>query len=267
MPPDRFPPRLASLGYQGRVLGGVEVILPPLCDVPSGEFLMGSDPAHDRKTQDAEKPQHWVTLAAYAMARYPVTVAEYACYMRSGHAEPKSSFNPLTWQQQRERFDHPVVNVTWHDARSYAAWLSKIIGMLWRLPTEAEWEKAARWDPLTRTARIYPWGDTFGQTRANTFEGGMKTTTPVDSYSNGASPCGAQDMAGNVWEWINSLYKPYPYSQDDGRESQDSTERRVLRGGSWSGIARNARAAYRLYDRPVDTNNGIGFRVVRAVPS
>jgi formylglycine-generating enzyme required for sulfatase activity len=234
--------------------------------VPAGAFLMGSDPAHDKEMQDREKPQHWVTLAGFQIAKFPVTVAEYACFVRTGHAEPRSPNNQLTWQQQRERPDHPVVNVSWNDAVAYVAWLAKTTKQGWRLPSEAEWEKAARWDPAARTSRIYPWGDSFDKNRTNTHESGKGTTTPVGSYPNGASPCGAQDMAGNVWEWMSSLLKPYPYSPTDGREAQTSTENRVLRGGSWLGLAWGARAACRLANRPGFLNYNYGFRVVLAAP-
>jgi formylglycine-generating enzyme required for sulfatase activity len=268
IPPDRFPPRLAQLGYQGRVLNDIEVILPPLCSVPAGAFLMGSDPSQDKETQDNEKPQHWVALPDFQIARYPVTVAEYGCFVRTGHAEPKSQYNPLTWQQQRERPDHPVVNVSWKDVVAYATWLATQTGQPWRLPSEAEWEKAARWDPATRTSRIYPWGDNFDTSRANTRESGKKTTTPVGTYPSGASPCGAQDMAGNVWEWTSSHYKPYPYNASDGRETLTSTENRVLRGGSCVSIPRNSRAAYRsIYHPDYAFYFVVGVRLAWAVPN
>ncbi len=112
---------------------------------------------------------------------------------------------------------------------AYAKWLAERTGQPWRLPSEAEWEKAAR----GTDGQIYPWGDTFDASRANTDEGKKGGTTPVGSYPSGASPFGALDMAGNVWEWTNTVYKPYPYVATDGRERLDSTENRVLRGGSW----------------------------------
>ncbi len=265
VPPDRFPPRLAQLGYTGRVLGGVEVILPPLCDVPAGVFLMGSDSKQDADAQANEQPPHKVLLPDFQIARFPVTVAEYACFVRDGRAEPTSK--RVTWRTQLEqRRDHPVVNVSWHDAVAYAAWLAERTGQPWRLPSEAEWEKAARWDPETRTAWIYPWGDPFDKRRANTSESGKKTTTPVGSYPSGASPCGAQDMAGNVWEWTNSLFvESYPYSPDEVREKPDSPGRKTLRGGSWINSSGLARAAYR-FDLGYSFSRRVGFRVVLAAP-
>jgi formylglycine-generating enzyme required for sulfatase activity len=269
-PTDLFPPRFAQLGYEECVLHGVEVILPPTCDVPAGEFLMGSDPARDPEAQEDERPQHWVTLPAYAIARYPVTVAEYACFVRVGHAEPRSQYDRLTWRRQLRRPDHPVVNVTWHDAVAYTAWLANLTGQPWRLPSEAEWEKAARWDTATHTARIYPWGDIFDKRRANTSESRKKMTTPMGSYPSGASPCGAQDTAGNVWEWTSSLERPYPYSASDGRErpetpEADAAERRMMRGGCWGYRPTDARTTCRVGVRPADATVFGGFRVVRAV--
>ena len=212
-PPDRFPPRLAELGYRIAFLNGAEVILPPLCDVPAGPFLMGSDPNKDKDAAKDEQPQHWATLPAFHMANYPVTVAEYACFVRAtNRTEPKSTYNQLTWAQQTSgRLDHPVVNVSWHDALAYAQWLAEHTNQPGRLPSEAVWEKAARWDARTGTARIYPWGDTFDAKRCNTSESKQGITTPAGSYPNGASPYSVQGMSGNVWEWTNSVYKPYPY--------------------------------------------------------
>jgi formylglycine-generating enzyme required for sulfatase activity len=266
LPPERFPRRLADLGFVGTVVSGVEVILPPLCDVPAGPFLMGSYPSQDSQAFDDEKLQHWVTLAAYQLARFPVTVAEYACFVHAGHAKPRSQYNSFTWPTQLQRLDHPVVNVSWRDAVAYADWLANVTSQPWWLPSEAEWEKAARWDPAQRRARIYPWGDSFDPSRANTSASGKGPTTPVGSYPTGASPCGAQDMAGNVWEWTSSLYKPYPYDPDDGRERADSVQSHVLRGGSWYAAPRFARAAGRYWSGPSVVFVSFGFRLLRAVP-
>jgi formylglycine-generating enzyme required for sulfatase activity len=262
---DAFTARLVGLGYEITILNGAEVILPPLCDVPAGPFLMGSDPTHDEQAYGEEKPQHWVTLLTFRIARFPVTVAEYARFVRaSGHAEPTSITNEPTWRQQRKRLDHPVVNVTWHDAMAYASWLASVTGAPWRLPSEAEWEKAARWGD---TARIFPWGDDFDVGRCNTDEGGKGTTTPVGVYPSGASPCGAEDMAGNVWEWTSSAFEPYPYNADDGRESADANELRVRRGGSWLSADTIARTACRGHFRPISAHSYCGFRLARSVPN
>jgi formylglycine-generating enzyme required for sulfatase activity len=259
--PDHFPQRLASLGFTGASVPvngkPVEYIVPPLCEVPAGPFLMGSDPKRDPRPSDNEKPQHSITLPAYQIARYPVTVAEYACFVRAGQQEPSD------WKNQLTKLDHPVVNVSWHDAMAYAKWLAERSGQPWCLPTEAEWEKAARGSD----GRIYPWGDQFDQACCNTSESGIKTTTPVGSYPGGASPYGVLDLAGNVWEWTSTLYKPYPYNEADGRESVNSTDNRVLRGGSWLLDAWFARAAYRFIWLPDDFDVPGGFRLVlRSAP-
>ncbi len=249
-----LPYSLRQLGFEALVRRDIPLIVPPRRPVPPGEFLMGSDKTKDSQAYDNELPQHRVTLAAYQMAQFPVTVAEYGSFVRAGQKEPQN------WQSQLERPDHPVVYVSWHDAVAYAAWLAELTGQPWRLPTEAEWEKAVR----GTDGRIYPWGNGWDKTRANTSDGGPGTTTPVGSYPTGASPCGAQDLAGNVWEWTSSLFKPYPYNSNDGREQPESTDNRVLRGGSWNYDPRRARAAYRVNCTPDIFYGDGGFRVVLA---
>jgi toxoflavin biosynthesis protein ToxD len=272
-PPDRFPPRLAELGYRVAFLNGAEVILPPLCDVPAGPFLMGSDLNKDKDADTShELPQHWVTLGAYQITKHPVTVAEYVCFIRAtNRATPIGEDGKkweVSWQTQlRTRLDHPVGTVSWHDAAAYAQWLAEQTEQPWRLPSEAEWEKAARWDAATGTARIYPWGDSFDRRRCNSRESGKETTTTVGTYPSGASPCGALDMAGNVYEWTSSVSKPYPYNAIDRRERADSTELRVLRGGSWVAWSRFVRTAFRSHNQPERVSSDLGFRLVLAAPS
>ncbi|HEY1389837.1 MAG TPA: SUMF1/EgtB/PvdO family nonheme iron enzyme [Ktedonobacterales bacterium] len=252
LPPDRFPPRLAELGFRAQKRDGVAFIVPPVCAVPAGEFLMGSDPRRDPGTFDDERPQHRLILAAYSIARFPVTVAEYACFVEAEHHR-----QPETWANQMLKLDHPVVYVSWDDAVAYAAWLAQTSGRPWRLPTEAQWEKAAR----GIDGHIYPWGDSVDPSRANTFGGGRAGTTAVGGYPRGASSCGAQDMAGNVLEWTYSLYKPYPYTKSDGREAETSAENRAQRGGSWHFTARSVRAAYRVNYKPDSLTDDLGFRL------
>ena len=141
--PDRFPPRLAQLGFTAHKRNGVAFIVPPVCQVAAGEFLLGSDPRRDNQAQPEEQPQHRVTLAAFAIGRFPVTVAEYACFVEDARAGQRQ---PQQWANQMQKLDHPVTSVSWDDAVAYAAWLARQTGQPWRLPTEAEWEKAARWD-------------------------------------------------------------------------------------------------------------------------
>ena len=258
---DRFQQELADLGFTVHSSDNVEYILPPLCTVPAGEFLMGSDPGQDsvaakESWTDREKPQHLVTVAAYEIARFPVTVAEYACFVRAGQRDPAD------WDTQRSKPDHPVVNMMWDDIVAYVAWLSEQSRQRWRLPTEPEWEKSAR----GTDGLIYPWGDSFDNARCNTWDSGIKSTTPVGNYLTGASPYGAQDMAGNVWEWTSSLFNPYPYTLASEREGWGT---RTLHGGSWLDGAKYARAACRsdMMSLPSSFSDCTGFRLVRAAPT
>src|SRR3954451_22086640 len=118
-PPDRFPPRLAALGYQLAFPTGAEVLLPPLSPVPAGPFLIGSDPSKDPSAHVSELPQHTLELGAFQIATYPITVAEYACFVRAGQKEPDN------WRRQLRRLDHPVVYISWRIATAYANWLAE----------------------------------------------------------------------------------------------------------------------------------------------
>ena len=244
--PEHFPQQLASLGFVGKtvVVNGepTEYIVPPLCDVAAGPFLMG----YDERSITLGYDERSITLPAYQIARYPVTVAEYACFVRAGQPEPSE------WQRQLPRLDNPVVSMSWYDAVAYAVWLSERTGQPWRLPTDEEWEKAARGPD----GCVYPWGDIFDKFRCNTRESDIGGTTPIGTYPNGASSYGTQDQAGNVWEWI-------------ANRNDISSDVRVLRGGSWSSVAGDARAACRKLNRPmyVGVLGSIGFRLVVGAPA
>ena len=251
-----LPYTLRQLGFTAHRIGGVEVVVPPVCDVPAGLFLMGSDKRRDPQAEANEQPQRTIRLVFFQIARYPVTVAEYACYVRATRKEPSD------WQNQLVRLDHPVVNISWFDAVTYVDWLARTTSQPWRLPSEAEWEKAAR----GTDGRIYPWGDRWDKTRANTNDGGPRTTTPVSSYPGGASLYGAQDMAGNVWEWCSSFYRDqYGAASEDDVRIRNGTESLVLHGGSWGYDPGVARAAFRLRGDPDFRRNDRGIRVVRGV--
>jgi formylglycine-generating enzyme required for sulfatase activity len=253
-------PRMDELTFRYRRINGKDVVLPPVHEVKAGQFTMG-DPQGMPDTQP-----HPVTTAHFLIAVYPVTAAEYGCFVRAGHAPPPD--RGVYWVDQLGRKDHPIVNVSWHDAVAYAAWLASITGQNWRLPTEAEWEKAAGWESETGAMREYPWGRAFDASRCNTQEGGRRSTTSVGAYGNrGASPCGAQDLAGNVWEWTASLYRPYPYKATDGRERLDAPGARVRRGGSWNSVAANARCAKRAWDDSGKLDQTIGFRLALGATS
>ena len=218
--------------------------------VPKGKFIMGG-------TVDDEKPKGGIDIPYdYWMARFPITNAQYNDFI----APVKAKHPVENWSKIK---DHPVVNVTWNHAMSFCMWLNDEFahelpdGYTFRLPTEAEWEKAAR----GVNGLEYPWGNMFDPTRANCEEF-AQTTTPVGQFSpRGDSPFGCADMAGNVGEWCHSLYKPYPYKAGDGREDETVAESRVFRGGSWANGRDAARCAYRYYDGPGLLSDGVGFRV------
>jgi formylglycine-generating enzyme required for sulfatase activity len=248
---------MTGLQFELYSVSGTEFFKPPICTVSAGPFTMGSDRADD------ERPSHSVGLPMFEIGKHPVTVAEYACFVRVGHRAPL--YLGMPWEDvQRKRYNHPVVGVSWQDAVEYAAWLARLTGEGWRLPSEAEWEKAASWESDVAIDRVYPWGREFDATRCNTNESDEGSTTPIDKYGDiGASPFGVHDMAGNVWEWTSTLYRPYRYDPLDGRESPDTSGPRVRRGGSWDSQPENARCAKRAGDRPDRRDRAIGFRLVR----
>lgn len=233
------------------------------CRIPAGAFLMGSDEGKDSQAEDDEKIQGSIDIPYnYWMARFPVTNEQYNGFVRA-----QNERHPVPdWESKR---DHPVVNVSWLDAMAYCRWFCNSYkaelptDLTLRLPTEAEWEKAAR----STDGRIFPWGDAPDKGICNIDEIITGGTTPVGSYSpQGDSPYGCADMSGNVWEWTHSLYKPYPYRADDGREDEEVDDLHVLRGGSWVSAIEGARISSRGNGRPDDRWKDIGFRVV-AVPS
>lgn len=216
--------------------------------VPAGVFTMGSDSGDSN-----EKPVHAVVLDAFWIDKFEVTNAMYAFCVKAGKCplpqSPKSS--TLTAYFSNPQYDnYPMIYVTWGNANAYCDWAGR------RLPTEAEWEKAAR----GTDGRIYPWGNKFPDKTLLNFNKEVGDTTEVGKYPDGASPYGALDMAGNVWEWVQSKYKAYPYNATDGREKLDGSDVRVLRGGAWYLYDYYARASYRGGDSPSYFSNYIGFR-------
>ncbi|MFO1434368.1 MAG: SUMF1/EgtB/PvdO family nonheme iron enzyme [Candidatus Competibacteraceae bacterium] len=156
----------------------------------------------------------------------------------------------------------PVVGICWYEAHAYCAWLSAQTGQSFRLPTEAEWEAAARGSK----GRRYAYGDDFDATHCNTFETRIRRTTPVGVFPGGETPEGLVDMTGNTWDWTSSLYRSYPYEAINGREEPTVEDRRVVRGGAWSGSALRARAAYRLRFHPGHRDDYLGVRVLVGPP-
>ena len=243
---------------------------PELVRIPSGPFLMGTSDGKIRLLRvlfewakglsfDTEQPQHEIHLPTYQIGRHPISYAQYAAFIQATARDA-----PHTWPGGRvpgDRTDHPVTDVTWHDAQAYVAWLRQRTGQQYRLPTEAEWEKAARGPD----ARIWPWGSQPPDQNRCNFDRQAGDTMPAGRHSpQGDSPYGCADMAGNVWEWCQSLYKPYPYQAGDGREDLQADGRRVLRGGSFIGSQRSIRCTLRSWDLPGDRDGNVGFRVMVA---
>jgi formylglycine-generating enzyme required for sulfatase activity len=243
-------PAVPTSQAQAASLASEGALAPQMVRIPAGPFRMGSSEEHiqkmiaagtDKSWVERERPQHTLELPDYEIGRYPVTNREYQAFVRLAGQRPPRDWDGDLYPEGKG--DHPVVNVTWHDAVAFCAWLSKETGEKYRLPSEAEWEKAARGED----GRIYPWGDAWDPLKCNTSEKGPGGTTPVGQYSpvGGDSPYGCADMVGNVWEWTGSLYKPYHYDPQDGREQLDAPGSRVLRGGSWPDSQNLARAARR----------------------
>ena len=169
---------------------------PDWVTIPAGEFWMGSE-----KGDSDEKPIHRIHLPEYQIGRVPVTNVQYALYVADANVKPPSNWNNN--QPPKGKENHPVVNVTWREAISYCNWLSQKINREVRLPSEAQWEKAARGD---KDQREYPWGDKWEDFKCNTEELGLGDTSPVGLFRSGASPYGVLEMSGNVWEWTRSLW-------------------------------------------------------------
>lgn len=209
---------------------GAEKELRGMIRIPAGIFLMGSNDG-----PDDERPQHKVNLAEFFIDRIKVTNARFAEFLNAvGVRGPRgenyydSDDNDARihridgkWRADSGHENHPVVEISWPGAQAYCNWAGK------RLPTEAEWEKAAR----GTDGRKFPWGDeTPDRTRAH-FGAGWNDLRAVGSFPLGASPYGALDMAGNGWEWVSSGYRPYPYNRSDGREVLTEEQVRGTRGG------------------------------------
>jgi formylglycine-generating enzyme required for sulfatase activity len=209
-----------------------------------------------------------VNLPRYFIARYPVTVAQFRAFAQASGYEPRDK-RSLVGQA-----NHPVTQVTLHDAVKYCEWLTETLkswegapeaiarlvrGLGWQatLPSEAEWEKAARGD----RGQIFPWGDTPNPNAANYAEAGVGQTTAVGCFPAGASPYGGLDMAGNVWEWTHSAHKLYPYDPRDGREDLRGISFLVMRGGGFDDHHASLRCACRSWFYLAGHFKDGGFRV------
>jgi len=208
--------------------------------IPAGEFQMGSE----------DEGVYPVNVAEFQIGLYEVTNLQYAQCVKAGICVGSAFAD--------EKALHPVVSITWYDAKAYCEWAGG------RLPTEAEWEKAASWDAETETKFVYPWGNNDPTSELLNYNGNIGDTTPVGTYPAGEN--GLFDMAGNVYERTSSLYLGYPYDANDGREDMSSSDSRVLRGGSWYNDGNYARSSDRNWYTPDNTDNLIGFRCARPLP-
>jgi len=343
--------RIGDPRFQPGSINGVRVILPTLVPVPAGDWVIGS--AEDEPNPyDDEKPQHTVELAAFEIGKWPVTNAEFKCFIEAGgyqderywttdlakrwlkgedvtggqmtgwmdvwrfmqsnadwkeRFESTGSFSPddlkvyetlaaMNEDEFKARLSQslsaksreqpqwwndstynnpsqPVVGVTWFEVQAYCMWLSVVTGKIYRLPTEVEWEAAARGlSPLPLAARkrglgvgarVYPWGDDWDAAKANTIEGRVLKPSPVGAYAaaGGVGPFGAEDQSGNVWNWTSSLYRPYPYQHND-REDAEAEGERTVRGGAWDDDRGSSRCAYRYGLVPDYYDDSVGFRIV-----
>jgi formylglycine-generating enzyme required for sulfatase activity len=335
-------PRFVRQPYQvrsgGRAARAVQAIEPSMVTIPAGLALLGGE---DADADSDELPQSRVPIAAFELAVYPVTNAEFACFMENkgyeqidlwtpagqawlrgesrldaeteeslreyhrwlrgdlenilaGWKESRSlSEKDAAWyrelatdwteddyvdaynrqilsEQRREPFywrdsrfsalTQPVIGVNWYEAMAYAAWLARVTGKPYRLPSEAEWEWAAR-----RNARRYPWGDAWEPARCNSSESRLGQPSPVGVYPHGATPDGLHDLSGNVYEWAATLYRPYRYDPTDGREDPLVEGIRVMRGGSWYLGRTNVRCANRGRRNPGYWRHNLGYRIARSL--
>jgi formylglycine-generating enzyme required for sulfatase activity len=243
--------------------------LPDLVEIPVGPFVMGADPARDPQAFENERwspstGEGTVHLPTFYIARHEVTVGQFSAFARATTwaVDARALAGPST---------HPVTFVSWPDALAYCRWLqaelarsprapprvSQLLREGWRvsLPTEAEWEKAAR----GTDGRTYPWGNEPQRTRAN-YEG--TGTTPVGQFACPECPYGLADMSGNVWEWTRSPNQPYPYDPGDDRANLDEDALWVMRGGHYGDGPRLVRTTTRGAADPGARRAFIGFRVV-----
>ncbi len=275
-----LPPVDRALAGEALAILGDDRDFDELITIPTGQFLMGEEGG------GAFGPQHELTLPKFKIGKYPVTNAQYLCFIRE-------TGQKWDWGngKRAEKANQPVVVVSWHEARAYCEWVTRVwqtggkIGKneIARLPSEAEWEKAARGTPAQSSLwsqpaaekqekRVYLCGDEWDDIRCNNIELGLNDTCVVGMFPNGASPYGCLDMVGNAWEWTISLWgenwgRPkfkYPYKFDDGRENLAAGDKvlRVLRGGAFNFSRDLWRCAFRRRLGPDNRDKDLGFRVV-----
>ncbi|RJP24958.1 MAG: hypothetical protein C4527_17935 [Candidatus Omnitrophota bacterium] len=229
---------------QDEILAAKRNRYPGMIHIPAGEVVIGSN-----EGDVCEQPPHVVYVNEFYIGKYEVTNREYEEFVQStGHRSPPH------WEGgalPASLADHPVIWVSYGDAESYCEWRSG------RLPTEIEWERAAKSDQ----PRSFPWGDRFGPERANTWESGWGETAPAGSFPQGASPFGVHDLAGNVFEWVSGFFEPYPGASVTLEEY--GKHLRILRGGSWNFNSYYARTTHRFARSGGERGRDYGFRLVR----
>ena len=234
-------------------------IPPDMVLVPAGPFQMGCSP-DDTQCNSAERPLHTVTLDAYAIDKYEVTNARYSACVAAGSCTAPSSTGSNTrsdYYGNPTYANFPVIAVNWSQSKAFCEWDIK------RLPTEAEWEKAARGSADTR---IYSWGNAAPNATLLNFDWHVGDTTAVGSYPGGASSFGALDMSGNVFEWVNDRYDGAYYTSSPATDPQGPAtgSYRVLRGGAWNIFTGFVRASNRVGYGPDYGSDNVGFRCVRS---
>lgn len=240
--------------------------------VPAGEFLMGSDKKTDRLAYRSEIPQHRVYLDAFEIGKYEVTALEYLKFVLATNRSPQLDWRYDGGNFQESMAHHPIMHVTWYDADAYCKWAGQ------RLPTEAEWEKAARGSD----GRLFPWGQEYaGPTRANFGRTGLSGPVrdrperlllyppiiSVDKYENALSPYGLYQTIGNVAEWVADWYNPdyYKTAPDRNPQGPEAGTQKAFRGGGWMDSTTTMRVAMRNGTDPNTKINWLGFRCARSV--
>lgn len=240
--------------------------------VPAGEFLMGSDKKTDRLAYRSEIPQHRVYLDAFEIGKYEVTALEYLKFVLATNRSPQLDWRYDGGNFQESMAHHPIMHVTWYDADAYCKWAGQ------RLPTEAEWEKAARGSD----GRLFPWGQEYaGPTRANFGRTGLSGPVrdrperlllyppiiSVDKYENALSPYGLYQTIGNVAEWVADWYNPdyYKTAHDRNPQGPETGTQKAFRGGGWMDSTTTMRVAMRNGTDPNTKINWLGFRCARSV--
>ncbi|MEG4092839.1 ergothioneine biosynthesis protein EgtB [Microcoleus sp. Pol12B4] len=259
---------------EGRVIADYQLPITdsPVIEIPGGEFYMGSDAA---EALDNERSRHLCYLEEYSIDRYPVTCRQYRDFMESGgYKNPdwwsadgwkwlqgEAISQPLYWSENPAFNNHPVCGVSWYEAEAYCNFIGK------RLPSEAEWEKAASWDATNSTYRIYPWGEEPPNGSLCNHGNNIANTSPVDAFPKGASAIGCYDMLGNVWEWTASTFDAYPgfesYPYRGYSQVYFDGEHRVLKGGSWATFPQALRSTFRNWYYPGVRQIIAGFRCAK----